>query len=157
MSPRVKIISICPECGKPKDKRTKICKFCFARHQSDKNKICPYCGEKKDYRADACVSCRMKINHPRKGKGKQEYLNKCGYLMRQIDNKGSYVHRLVMEEYLGRKLEDGEVVHHIDGNKINNDIENLELLLKQEHHKLHSPKEKMKEMSKLAHAKRRRK
>jgi hypothetical protein len=36
-------------------------------------------------------------------------------------------HRLVMEEYLGRKLEKEEVVHHIDGDRSNNNIDNLML------------------------------
>lgn len=36
-------------------------------------------------------------------------------------------HRLVMEQKLGRPLEDHEVVHHIDGNKQNNHPDNLEV------------------------------
>lgn len=36
-------------------------------------------------------------------------------------------HRYVMEKKLGRKLERGAVIHHIDGNKENNQIENLSL------------------------------
>lgn len=42
-------------------------------------------------------------------------------------------HRLVMEEYLGRYLEPHEVVHHIDGNRANNCIDNLRLEIKGRH------------------------
>jgi hypothetical protein len=42
---------------------------------------------------------------------------------------GDYVavHRLVMEEKIGRYLSRKEVVHHVDGNPANNDVSNLEL------------------------------
>lgn len=55
------------------------------------------------------------------------------------DSKG-YVreHRLVVEQHLGRILEPNEHVHHIDRNKQNNAIENLEVLSDVEHTKLHS-------------------
>jgi len=54
------------------------------------------------------------------------------------DSKG-YVreHRLVMEEFLGRFLDVGECVHHMDENKLNNSIENLELMLIEDHVRLH--------------------
>lgn len=49
-----------------------------------------------------------------------------------------YEHQLVMEAHIGRYLKRGEVVHHIDGCKSNNDISNLMLLTNSEHTKLHS-------------------
>ncbi len=44
-------------------------------------------------------------------------------------NSNGYIrlHRLVMEDKLGRFLDPLEVVHHIDGDKQNNDPDNLEL------------------------------
>ena len=50
--------------------------------------------------------------------------NNCGYIRE---------HRLVMEKYLGRYLKPSEIVHHLDGNRQNNKIENL-LLTKSSRH-----------------------
>ena len=48
-------------------------------------------------------------------------------------------HRYVMEVHIGRKLESWEVVHHIDGNRLNNSLENLELIRDQSLHAKNSP------------------
>lgn len=46
-----------------------------------------------------------------------------------------------METKLGRKLKDTEIVHHIDGDKTNNNINNLCLMTAKEHSRLHREKE----------------
>jgi hypothetical protein len=50
---------------------------------------------------------------------------------------GRHTHRRVAEEKLGRPLRKGEVVHHIDGNRHNNDPSNLAVMTQSEHIALH--------------------
>ena len=66
-------------------------------------------------------------------------------------NHAGYVfeHLLVMEEFLqrplkyfGHKHKDNEVCHHIDRNKQNNSLSNLQLLTESEHSKLHIKEDK---------------
>lgn len=46
--------------------------------------------------------------------------------------------RFLMEQHLGRELTKDEDVHHIDGDKTNDTIENLEIISKKEHNKHHA-------------------
>ena len=46
-------------------------------------------------------------------------------------------HRLVMEKHIGRFLEPSEIVHHKDGDRLNNSIKNLELIDRSTHAKIH--------------------
>lgn len=45
----------------------------------------------------------------------------------------AYEHRLVAEKILGRRLQPGEVVHHRDHNKVNNNPANLEIVTRAQH------------------------
>lgn len=64
-----------------------------------------------------------------------------GYVMRKVNNhprqnKRGYVaeHRLVYEKYLGRFLDDKEVIHHINGDRADNRIENLQIAVGNSEH-----------------------
>jgi len=46
-------------------------------------------------------------------------------------------HIVIMERHIKRALTLNELVHHIDGNKLNNCIENLKLMNRAEHVSLH--------------------
>jgi hypothetical protein len=52
-------------------------------------------------------------------------------------------HIIVVENHIGRKLLENEVVHHIDGDKLNNDIENLDICTISEHNSCHGKAEKI--------------
>lgn len=55
---------------------------------------------------------------------------------------GKALHVVIAEWLYQRKLDDGEVVHHIDGNKLNNAPDNLCILTGHDHAKIHEFGEK---------------
>ena len=75
-------------------------------------------------------------NHPNWKGGR--YIDTRGYVHTRI-GPGKYVreHRLVMESHIGRTLAKGECVHHRNGDKADNRIENLELTTTSLHTKHH--------------------
>lgn len=68
---------------------------------------------------------RSKLRMAKLGTGEQKGYQK---LM------GRHTHRIVAELKLGRRLKPGEVVHHIDGNKLNNKSDNLMVFPSQAEH-----------------------
>jgi len=57
------------------------------------------------------------------------YSNKYGYVLE---------HRIVVENHLKRLLNTNEIVHHKNGNRHDNRLENLEVMIDKEHNKHHT-------------------
>lgn len=55
------------------------------------------------------------------------WINDSGYRCFTIKGVTHLEHRLVMEQAIGRKLNRGETVHHINGDRLDNRLENLQL------------------------------
>ena len=62
-----------------------------------------------------------------------------GYKRLKIYGRQIAEHRYVMEQVLGRRLLSSEAVHHKNGNKADNVIDNLEVMTLQDHAKEHRP------------------
>ncbi len=113
------------------------------------NKICPYCkkefnryGKEKanDFkkRKFCSRSCYLKFNT-----GDHHWLWNGGIRKVNIhylqDTKTlQFIHRKIMEDYLGRKLLKEEIVHHINGKPYDNNIKNLKIMSRAEHARLHN-------------------
>lgn len=116
---------------------------------------CPYCKQLFEIRKSlgckqiCCKSCYGKYRTGKHYGSRVEKVFVSGYYYIWMPNhpfatKKGYIaeHRLVVEKHLGRYLEYYEDVHHVNGNKIDNRLENLIVLSHSDHMKLHTNKKK---------------
>jgi len=112
------------------------------RKHADKN--CAHCGasfQPRKASSNYCSRpCARTKNGGRNKKPEVWWVNGRGYLEGRVrtpeGERRMKHHRLVMERHVGRQLLPTEDVHHIDGNKLNNAIENLQLISHAEHTKI---------------------
>lgn len=105
--------------------------------------ICPICGQERLVNkrtitesvnfTGRCKKCNWELCGFGKGKNHSAWkggkrLNKKGYIIVRVNGKDVLEHRYIVEKNIGRPLEDYEHVHHLNGIKYDNRIENLVLI-----------------------------
>lgn len=145
-----------------------VCTIEFERPPSDNPRHCSRkCYDKSRECIKRCKQCNKRFKSYRV-RNRKFCSDKCARLFNKAENhyhwkggktnKGEYVyiyapyhpavssnkhiaeHRLVVEKYLGRFLHSNEIVHHINHNKKDNRIENLMVVTRSEHRKIHPPR-----------------
>lgn len=92
------------------------------------------CAEKLNRSAGSILHKASHLGLRRRGAGRADrYHIYDGYIYVSTVNERYALHRRIMEESIGRKLTEDEVVHHKNGNRMDNRIENLELTTRAEH------------------------
>jgi len=86
--------------------------------------VAPHKRRDKD-NASCSLSCSASLKRQNSGSGWR--IGNDGYVYQYKDKRKQLQHRVVMEGVLGRFLADHETVHHINGDKSDNRVVNLEL------------------------------
>lgn len=110
-----------------------ICKHCGISFFARKDKVGKHCSNK----------CQMVEQSPNVKHHNGKLLSKNGYVLVKIKGANhmksgySYEHRIIAEQIIKRKLNKNEHVHHLDGNKTNNNANNLIVINEKDHIKLY--------------------
>lgn len=115
------------------------CTFCgkevyVAKYREKAFKFCSHICHAKKILNDPVNRAKRKYKSGKENPHyKGGYVRKDGYRIIYVDSVAQYEHRYVVEKHLGVKLTFDQNIHHKDGNKLNNNIENLEVISRADH------------------------
>lgn len=154
------------EVSKPKKTYKYCCRSCQSYHlaalkiscqkpKTGEDRICEECGKiyylpvhriKKNESRFCSRKCQGKMHVKERPYMQFEKTNFSYKYYKTIKVNGKWVrlHRYMMEQHLGRKLETWEHVHHINGDHLDNRLQNLQVLSNSDHQKLECKSRKRK-------------
>lgn len=132
---KVKPLEDYHKCGLVKDGHRPDCKACVKERQqatyfkrtpeqrAGPHVPCPKCGGPKTRYSELCQKCARPFDPKNPNWRKDRH----GYMVAYSPDAVLRQHRFVMSKHLGRELFSHEHVHHLNGIRDDNRIENLEL------------------------------
>ena len=128
---------VCPICGKTfigkiaasiNCSRECACEWVARKKRNGGSKACKTCGS-----WFYCSKSQLKTLVYCSKKCRPKAISTDGYYVEAMVK----THRRVMEDFLGRSLSSSEIVHHKNGDKLDNRLENLEIMTRAQHNREH--------------------